>query len=733
LIDSKNSIVYTKYKNLCLFLILILIVFVQTNCVPQSNHAIISETKTAQTFQKGLNYQSMIETLCARLRNRFQSGNKSSDSTQSKFRTIYLTSSSIQQHQLSQLDQMILNDLKLSVEKMGFIVQMPAVIHNPSNPTFSECETRLGMFDQDVRTILSSKSCDSQIDCLLIILNLSYQGKTASEMCHLMLTPELVQKNNTKHHMPLQLGHMKKPFRNLDQSAQYISETMDCLVNKLLLTQVPYRILFAKTQNTPESVIQEMMTRWGLLIGNDRIAQTIIPIDCYGDQFVLRDPKISESIPDDTQLLIAMDSIEVHPGKNRIRANVLSMKDQLPLSINEQKFVSFGNSLPGCHFHLYTYTQSKGNSLTGEGYGKCDSTLPKNLWPYSAKILAERSAKKSLTRKIKNLLRKHYISMDTPYLESKLNDKTEIIMNNAILEWENFDENDCIAEARFMLLASYLPFELLPATDSVSTIETSSLPFPSNRFTAQKGLTKSPAPQSVTEQNASMMQDIAPSAQESLTQATEPQSMTEQNASIIQDLTPSVQERLTQATEPQSVTDQNLSIIQDLAPSVQESLTLATETQSDTEQTDLLIQHLNRSVQEHLKQDMIPQTIIQLFEIVGVITRKECISDPHKGAKGVRCHYQYDLTFMANNKKICLSKGAINGAGANIENADNECVSILLDLLYPFPLDIALAMNKNLALDDLKEMLRSLDKKYFQLLEDIDTILESIKSFQAST
>jgi len=622
----------------------------------------------AQSVQqpKGLNYQSMIETFSVRLRNRFRVAQDSTDSMILGSPHIYLTSASIQENQLSQLNLMIINDLKQSLETNHLIVQLPTEISNASHVTSSECENRMAALNQDMNIILSSKLCNSQIDCMRIVLDITYMGKNFSEICHLTLTQELVQKNNDIYHIPIQSGHIKKPFSNLDQSTQYIVENMHCLLNKLLLSQVPLRLLFAKTDKTKKSVVDAMKKQWINQIGENNIAQTIIPIDCYGDQFVIRDAKISESIPADIKLLIAIDSIEIHPGKYRIRVHALSLKD-MTLSLKKNKSVPFGSCLPGCRFNLYTYTKSKSKYLTGEGSGTCAKDMSKNLWTYSAKIQAEESARQTLANNIKHRLRKYYIAENFPYNESSLNDKTEIIINNAILEWENFDENTCQAEARFIIYDSFLPFAL----------------------------------------------------------SSEPQPITQQDMLIQTDN----QEKLTQSQEPQSITRQDL-LIQPIIQNIHDNLTQSIEAQSITSLNVLLVQSFNQSIKKRLTQDKIPQPIIQIFEAAGNIERKECFFDNQLDPKRVRCPYEYDLTFIFKNKKLCVCKGIINGVGNSVEAAQDDCIAALIDLLYPFPLDIAMALNNKISQNDLNQILINLDKKYFQLLENIDTILEFIQASQ---
>jgi hypothetical protein len=44
--------------------------------------------------------------------------------------------------------------------------------------------------------------------------------------------------------------------------------------------------LFAKTDQTKKSFVEEMMKQWVNILGQDMTAQTIIPINCYNDKFV---------------------------------------------------------------------------------------------------------------------------------------------------------------------------------------------------------------------------------------------------------------------------------------------------------------------------------------------------------------------------------------------------------------------------------------------------------------
>ena len=656
------------------FYVFIICILFQTNCVPPPNDAMIAGTKTIQRSQKGLNYQSMIETFSVRLCNRFQTKGDSAEKIKSERLKIYITSLSIQQSQLSQLNQMIIKDLKKSFEKKSFIVQIPPIIDNPAHPTVSECESRQAILNQDIKIILSTKPCDSMAGCILIILDVSYQGKTATETCHLALTPDLVQKKNDIYHIPAQLGHMKRPFRDLELSAKYIAETMHCLFNALLSPQKPHRLLFAKTDHTQNFVVESIIKQWRQLIGEENIAQTIIPIDCYSGKFVIREKKISESIPEDIPLLISIDSIEIYPGKFRIRVHALSLKTQLVLPLKKTPSISFGTCLPGSRFHLYTYTKSKGSTLSGEGSGDCARDMPQNLWSYSAKTLAERSAKQTLTRKIKNYLRKHYIANDQPYNETMIDNQTQMIMKNAILEWEQFDEKICIAEARFVIHDSFLPFEL------------------------------SSEPQAITKQEALVGIAKSQPGQTTLTQTSEPQAITKQETSVVLANSQPVQETLTQMSESQSITKQNKH----------------------------LIQLFNRSLQKQLTIDNISQSVVQMIQTVGSVQRKECVSVHELEPKQTRCRFAYELSFVFKGQHICRCKGSINGVGNSVETAQKDGLSALRDLLYPFPLDIALALNNKLSMNDLKQMLKTLDKKYFQLLENIDVILEFIQSNQIS-
>ena len=667
LIDKTNLFYYIGKYFICFNVLLFFILF-QTQCVPPLNDDIVNRTKTLQqSSKKGLNYQSMIKTFNVRLRNRFQADQDANE--KSNLPDIYMTSASIHHHELSPLNQMIINDLKQSLEKDGFIVQTPTVISNTKNITPSECETRLAALDQKIKIILSSKACDLEAVCMLIMLDISYQGKTTSETCHLVLTPDLVQKKNELYQIPIQLGHLKKPFKNIDQSYTYIAKTLQCMFHALLQTQESYRLLFAKTDNTPKAFVDKLIKQWRNMTRNDHIAKTIIPIDCYGDQFVIRDAKISASIPDDILMLIAMDSIEIHPGKYRIRVQALSLKKQLIVSLQNIPSVPFGKCVPGCRFHLYTYTRSKGKSLIGEGSGECNTDMPKHLWSYSAKTLAENSARQALFNKVKHHMRKHYIANDLPYYENILDKKTDTIMNNALIEWENFDDKACHAEARYIIYDSFLPFAL------------------------------SQEPQAITKQMASLSIPNNASDQKDLTPTTEPQSMTSQMTPLNIPNHVSIQKDLTPTTEPQSITSQSI----------------------------LLVQSFNQTVRDKLLKDKISQPVIQLIETVGTVKCTACIPDNQLDSKQMRCIYDYDLTFVSKNKKICVCKGTINGVGNSVESAHKDCISALIDLFYPFPLDIALALNNKLSQEDLKQMLVNLDTKYFQLLEKIDTILEFIR------
>jgi hypothetical protein len=629
----------------------------------------MAEAKSVQQ-PKGLNYQSMIETLSVRVHNRFLTEQASTESEKLKSPHIYLTSAMIQDNQLSQLDLMIINDLKQSLEKNNLIVEIPPELVPPSHVLSSECENRIAALHHDMKIILSSKSCTSQIDCMLIGLYITYQGKNLSETCHLTLTQELLQKKNETYHIPIQSGHIKKPFKNLDQLFKYIVENMHCMFNELSLSAEPLRLLFAKTDKTSDSIVEAMKKQWRNQTGKNNIAQTIIPIDCYGEQFAIRDAKISESIPDDIQLLIAIDAIEIYPGKFRIRVHALYLKDQTLTLINNQS-ISFGSCLPGCRFNLFTYTKSKGKSLTGEGSGTCVRDMPQHLRAYSAKILAENSARETLTNTIKHLLRKYYIANNLTYYESILDDKTETIMNNAILEWENFDEHTCQAEARFIIHDSFLPFALL----------------------------------------------------------SEPEPITQQNVFVQTDSQKNIQENLMLSQEPKSITRQEL-LVQPEIQNIHDDFTQSNEPQSIQSSSELLMQSFNQAIKKRLTQDKIPKPIIQIFETVGNIERKACFFDIQLDPKRVRCPYEYDLTFIFSNKQICVCKGTINGVGNNLKATHDDVVAALIDLLYPFPLDIAMALNNQISLNNLKQTLIDLDKKYFQLLEEIDTLLEFIQASQ---
>jgi len=434
---------YSSKAFICLFMLAAINLM---NCVPPDDHSLRSQ-QTYESSINGFSYASVIDTLHARLINRFKKDTSS---------RIYITSSLLQQNRVSRLHKMIINDLSNALKQEQFAVEVPSTIANATKITKTECEARYIALDRNITIVLHINDCAPSENCVRIQLEIFQNTETATEFCHLTLTPELVTQKNQMIHIPSPLGHMKKPFGNLNQAAKFLVETMNCLFDKLFPIQGNRRFLFAKTDNTPMTVIDAVKNQWIHLLGAECIAKTIIPIDSYGDQFVIRDKTIAESIPKEIQILIAVDSVEVHPGKYRLHVHALSLG-----IADDHQTVPFGRCLPGCHFHIYAYTISKAN-LVGEGFGECNQKMPQKLWPYSAKIIAERSAEQALLIKITNLLRKHYISRDLAYDESLIDEKAKIIMQNAILQWEHFDESSCQAEARFVIHDRYLPFSLSP-------------------------------------------------------------------------------------------------------------------------------------------------------------------------------------------------------------------------------------------------------------------------------
>jgi len=448
-----HSFLYAaKKKYIGRILTLIVLIFTQIHCA-QHDNKVIDAPLVGQSI-KGLNYSSMIETLCVRLFNRFNP----SETLRPK---VYLTSADIDQTKISDLHRMIIHDLSQSMQKEHFVVNIPTILLDSTQMSSTECESRYTALNNDILLVLDIQNCKTSSSCVRIVLKISDQNQTFTEMCHLALNPELTRKKSDMYPIPTRTGHMKKPFRNLEQASSYVVKNMYCLINKLLLPIDRKRLILAKSDNTSKDVIEAMNSQWQAVLDPKNIAKTVIPIDNYDDQFIIRDLKILESIPKDIQFLIAMDSMEINPGKYRIRADALALT-QLAFQLDSLSSVTMGKSIPGCRFQVYTYTRSKEQRLVGESTGKCDQSLSQNLWPYSAKIRAERLAKEALSVKLRTFLRNAYLYNDLSYHEAVLDEKIGLFMKNAFLEWERFDEHTCQATARYAIHKRDLPFDISP-------------------------------------------------------------------------------------------------------------------------------------------------------------------------------------------------------------------------------------------------------------------------------
>ncbi|MBF0450393.1 MAG: hypothetical protein HQK75_06805 [Candidatus Magnetomorum sp.] len=410
----------------------------------------------------------MIKTLTLRLADRFKP--EALSETQ-PLPVIYLTSADVPKGNISNLCKTIINDLRSSLQKERLIVRIPPLLDdNATEKTSTECDGRFFKLDRDIDIVISIQPCTSTGNCSQIVLDISQEKNKVSETCHLAMTSALEQKNHTIFHIPNQMGQMKKPFRSIEEASTNSVDLSHCLLKKLLPEEDNPRFLMAKTDLTPLPVFDAIKTEWEKLLGMDRIAQTVIPIDFYGETFVVRDTKISESIPKDIKLLVAIDAIEISPGQYRIRCHLLSLAF-LYVQLLNHPAVPFGECIPGCQFNFYTHTSLKGNFLTGSGTGDCLKKVPPELWSYSAKTLAEKAAQKNLSDQIKNLLRKHYILENKTYFEDMLDEKVMDLMRNASLEWEQFDEKNCSAEARFIIHESLLPFALNLGTSEIQEVE----------------------------------------------------------------------------------------------------------------------------------------------------------------------------------------------------------------------------------------------------------------------
>jgi len=452
--------------------ILVLYILIDTQCVPQIQIEQISDSQKAIPTNKGLNYSSAIDTLTLRLTDRFKP--MESEKKQS-FPFIYLTPADYPQKKISILCNAVMTDLRDSLQKKGFIVRMPSFSDDQSSEkekVVTECNNRYNALDWDIYIALSIHNCSSAMNCARIVLDLSYKKIQQSENCHLALTPDLKQKQNEYVQISMSPGTMKNPFKSLEESTTYVIYLFNCMLSKLVPETNIYRYLMAKTDQTHLKIIELIKNQWETSLGQGRIGQTIIPINCYEEHFVLKDKNISQSIPKDIQLLIAIDAIEIQPGLFRIRYQLLSLA-HLTIQLLNLPAVPFGKGLPGCQFVCFTHTRPEGNYLTGNGNGNCLRSLPSDIWSYSAKIIAEKEAKENLAKSIKMHLRKHYIKKNKVYYESLLDDQVNYLMHNAQLEWEKYSEQNCSAEARYSIHENFLPFQLIaekPKTQYSNTV-----------------------------------------------------------------------------------------------------------------------------------------------------------------------------------------------------------------------------------------------------------------------
>lgn len=613
-------------------------ILINTQCVTQAPDIQTMDSNQKVLADKGLNYSSAIETLTVRLVNRFKPENLSSDQS---LPVIFITSEGCKKKKISLLHGLLINDLSQSLQKEGFEVRKPYLLMDNAKDNYpGECQSRFNALDWDIHILISSEASTLSIDSVRIILDINYQKKHFSETCHLSLTPDLKTKKNNFHYIPNPLGHIKKPFRNFIQAYEFIVESTNCLITKLLPQVENYRLLIAKTDNTKPAIIEAFKKQWISLLGADRIAQTVIPIDFYADQFVMRDKEISEIIPKDIKLIMALDSMEINPGKYRIRCQLLTLS-LLDVQLPGHPAIPSGKCIPGCQFNIYTHTKAKGKTLIADGSGKClKNALSSDLWSYSAKTLAEKAAKDKLFNKVKAFMRKDLIRKNKIYNESNLDKNVRNLMKNAVLEWENFDENSCMAEARYIIYASFLPFDI-----------------------------------------------------------------------------------------PEDISKQ-IDISEDIPKQIDMSKDIPKQT---IDKETFLIEDLNKTIQNRLIDDKIIPKIVKKISVEGVIQKKECISSLGQAitpSQKVRCVFNYDLTFFYDNQKLCLSKGFANSFGDSLSSSQQDIVSTLVDLLYPFPLDISLALSDKISKEELLKILMNLDEKYFNLVSDFDTFIQFIEKLK---
>jgi len=486
-LNTIRNQLFFRFKSLFYLYVIVLCVLTNTKCIPQHQIEKVSEPqKQVQSQPKGLNYSSVIETLATRLTERFEPDDEMEEKHSYPF--IYLTSADDAKKDISALSKTIINDLQGTLQIKGFIVRTPSfTVDKPTPKRGVDCSTIFDSLDWDIYIAVSIHSCTSESNCARIVLDISYKNSKQTEICHLALTPDLEQQKNNMIQRQLSPGNIKKPFQRLDQASAHMIDFFNCMLNKLIPDKNNLRYIMAKTDQTSSTVFNDIKTQWEEYLGKNSVAQTVLNIDCYNETFVLRGNNISELIPKDIKVLIAIDAVDIHPDFYRIRCQLLALSD-LTVQLLNQPVVNFGKCLPGCHLLSYAHNKADGNNLTGYGVGQCLKSMPSDLWTYSAKVNAEKEARNNLSGTIKKRLRKYYISENITYYESMLDETIRSLMKNAQLEWEKFDENSCSAEARFSIHGDLLPFKLTvetPETPSQYTITTE--PSEPTQYTAEKG------------------------------------------------------------------------------------------------------------------------------------------------------------------------------------------------------------------------------------------------------
>ena len=653
-----NFYSFSMKKNFQIIMVFIIII-INAQCVTQT-----SEIKTKANKQiDELNYNSVIETLSARLVDRF----KPKESILEKsLPIVYISDNNLQKGKISLLNMMLINDLTKSLQNEGFTINNHNFFTDNKKDVYpKECINRFNYLNWDIRILISNTTFSN--DCTRLILSIEHQNKQFSETCHLSLTPDLKDKNNNFKYIPKSAGNIKKPFKNVQKASEYIVDNMNCMITKLLPQIKNYRLIIAKTDNTISDIFETLKKQWANRIGTERLAQTLIPIDLYADQFIFLDKTIINLIPKDIKLIVTLDSMEIRPGKFRIRSRLISLTSLKPKLINNPT-INFGKCIPGCKFDIYTHTKSKGKTLVAEGSGVClKKDLPQELWSYSAKTNAEKDAKKQLFNKIKTILRKDYITKNTIYNDRDIDKSVQRIMKNSVLEWESFDEESCKAYSRYIIYASSLPFEIPEDKDEY----------------VKKDILK---PETVIADNSKPITKAG---------------------------------NITKTTLDDTL----------LKTKLDDDTLLKTTLDDD----NLLIEELNKVIQNKLIDDQINPKIVKRITIEGFIQRKECISilgQTRLPTQKVRCLYNYDLTFFYDNQKLCLCKGFANSFAENMSSYKEGIISTIVDLLYPFPLDISMALSDKISQEELLKVITNLDNKYFQLFSDIDSFIQLIETFK---